>query len=567
MHPFAVFLKKHELWLMRRVRDYALARGYTRYTSTLEEAWRISIVGLTDSIAAGLAISEEPWELGPDEDFVADPVAAFGVLEAQKHRSRGVTLEMFMGLMKYYRQAYLDLIRMSPPFRPVCPEPWQSAGDKNWDEEMPARFIERVFDRIEIAFCAEWSRRETVNSAIDELQTTNRLITNEKNKFLTIFESLPTAVFLLDDQRRIIHMNLAAAQMINPAATAGSHYYSSPEERIPFPWLTDELSRFLENGEETEYEYLVEPAGGNEYRVLARFCPMQDISLNFPGTVVILRDITERKRAEEELKQVQSHMLQQEKMASIGQLAAGVAHEINNPIGFIASNLASLQRYLDRLVEFIAAEDRVAARADSLDAKQLENLRQKLKIDYITDDARQLIIESLDGADRVRRIVQDLKSFSRADRHENTLVNLNEALETTINIAWNEIKYVAGLSREFGEIPLVECISQQLNQVFLNLLVNAAQAMEAQGHITVRTWSDGNSVNVSVADTGKGISAEVLPRIFEPFFTTKEVGKGTGLGLSISYGIVKNHSGEITVQSEVGKGSTFTVSLPINRGK
>lgn len=565
MHPFAVFLKKHELWLMRRVRDYALARGYTRYTSTLEEAWRISIVGLTDSIIAALAISEEPWELGPEEDFVADPMAAFGVLEARKHRSRGVTLEMFMGLMKYYRQAYLDLVRMSPPFLPECPEPWHGAGGPDRNEELPARFIERVFDRIEIAFCAEWSRRETVNSAVDELQTTNRLITNEKNKFLTIFESLPTAVFLLDDHRRIIHMNLAGAQMINPAAAAGSHYYSSPEERIPFPWLADELSRFLENGKETEYEYMVELAGGNACQVLARFRPMQDISLNFPGTVVILRDITERKRAEEELKQVQSHMLQQEKMASIGQLAAGVAHEINNPIGFIASNLTSLQRYIDRLVEFIAAGDRGATPAGSPDAEPLDSLRQKLKIDYITADARQLIIESLDGADRVRRIVQDLKSFSRADRHENTLVNLNEALETTINIAWNEIKYVAGLSREFGEIPLVECFSQQLNQVFLNLLVNAAQAMEGQGHITVRTWSDGNSVFVSVADTGKGIPAGVLPRIFEPFFTTKEVGQGTGLGLSISYGIVKNHGGEIKVQSEVGKGSTFTVSLPIKR--
>ena len=158
--------------------------------------------------------------------------------------------------------------------------------------------------------------------------------------------------------------------------------------------------------------------------------------------------------------------------------------------------------------------------------------------------------------------MQDLKSFSRVERHENTLVNLNEALETTINIAWNEIKYVAGLSREFGAIPLVECFPQQLNQVFLNLLVNAAQAMEGQGHITVRTWSDGNSVFVAVADTGKGIPAEVLPRIFEPFFTTKEVGKGTGLGMNIAYNIIKKHGGDILVQSRVGVGTTFTIQLP-----
>ncbi|MBI5558116.1 MAG: PAS domain-containing protein [Deltaproteobacteria bacterium] len=565
MHPFAVFLKTHELWLMRRVRDYALERGYTRYTSTLEEAWRISIAGLTDSITAALAISEEPWELGPDDSFVSGPMAAFGVLEAQKHRSRGVTLEMFMGLMKYYRQAYLDLARMPAP--QPWPEQRRDEGESNWDKELLARFIERVFDRIEIAFCAEWSRRETVDSAVDELQATNRLITNEKNKFLTIFESLPTAVFLLDDNRRIVHMNLAGARMINPAATVGGHYYSSPEERIPFPWLAAALSRFQENGNDTEDEYLVELAGGKQCQVLARFRPMQDISLKFPGTIVILRDITERKRAEEELKLVQTHLIQQEKMASIGQLAAGVAHEINNPIGFIASNLSSLKTYIDRLAEFIVAGDQLAAQAGSPGCEQLRNLGKKLKIDFITDDARQLISESLDGADRVARIVVGLQSFSRADQSLSTLVNLNEALDATINIAGNEIKHVGTLNREFGEIPLVKCYPQQLNQVFLNLLINAAQAIGEQGHITVRTWCDDNRVFVSVSDSGKGIPAEVLPRIFEPFFTTKEVGKGTGLGLSLSYGIVKNHGGEIKVQSEAGKGSTFTVSIPVNPGK
>lgn len=152
MHPLAALLKERESWLMRRIRDYALGRDYTRYTSTLEEAWRVSVVGLTDSIAAALAISEEPWELGPDDNFITDPVAAFGVLEAQKHRSRGITLEMFMGLMKYYRQGYLDLVRLSFP-------PLQE--DALADSARYARFVERVFDRIEIAYCAEWSRSDT----------------------------------------------------------------------------------------------------------------------------------------------------------------------------------------------------------------------------------------------------------------------------------------------------------------------------------------------------------------------------------------------------------------------
>jgi len=206
----------------------------------------------------------------------------------------------------------------------------------------------------------------------------------------------------------------------------------------------------------------------------------------------------------------------------------------------------------------------VATCGESVEARHLHELRKRLKIEYIMDDARQLIEESQDGAERVRRIVQDLKSFSRVDQSVKGLINLNETLETTINIAWNEIKYVAALNREFGDIPEILCFPQQLNQVFLNLLVNAAHAMgENQGTIAVRTWSEKECVCVSVADTGCGIPDEIRHRIFEPFFTTKEVGKGTGLGLSISYEIIRKHGGEISVESEIGQGTTFIVRLPV----
>jgi len=290
------------------------------------------------------------------------------------------------------------------------------------------------------------------------------------------------------------------------------------------------------------------------------------------GHVVSINDTTELRattqeleKAYAELKEAQLQIFQQEKMASIGQLAAGVAHEINNPMGFISSNLGTLNKYIDRLAEFIAAGDKsLTTYADSEAADQINDLRKRLKIDYIMEDARQLIDESQDGAGRVRRIVQDLKSFSRVDQAECALINLNESLETTINIAWNEIKYVATLNREFGDIPEILCFPQQLNQVFLNLLVNAAHALgERQGTITIRTWGEGTDVLVSVTDTGCGIPEEIRKRIFEPFFTTKEVGKGTGLGLSISYEIIRKHGGEIQVESEVGSGTTFTVRLPV----
>ena len=270
------------------------------------------------------------------------------------------------------------------------------------------------------------------------------------------------------------------------------------------------------------------------------------------------------KKSEETLKLMQSQIVQQEKMASIGQLAAGVAHEINNPMGFITSNLTTLGKYTDRLDQYIVAlQKSLHSCASHPGMVEIDTLRQQLKVDFIIRDVRELLAESLDGAHRVRQIVQDLKSFSRVDQAECCRMNLNDMLVTTINIAWNELKYSATLERDFGDIPHISCHPQQLNQVFLNLLVNAAQSLERQGIITVRTWSDDSNVFVSVTDTGKGMPEHVRKCVFEPFFTTKEVGKGTGLGLSISADIIHKHGGEITVTSEVGAGSVFTVMLPV----
>jgi two-component system, NtrC family, sensor kinase len=301
--------------------------------------------------------------------------------------------------------------------------------------------------------------------------------------------------------------------------------------------------------------------------------PIKDKHDVLTGYVISLNDTTELRATTQELEttldelnSAQSQIYQQEKMASIGQLAAGVAHEINNPMGFITSNLGSLDKYVGRLSEFIGVVDQaMQGCCDEAQAGPVLEARKRLKIDRILDDAHQLIIESQDGAGRVRRIVQDLKSFSRVDQAETALIDLNEALETTINIAWNEIKYVATMNREFGDIPKVKCFPQQLNQVFLNLLVNAAHALgDTRGEITVRTEQEGDQVLVKISDTGCGMPEEVQRKIFDPFFTTKEVGKGTGLGLSISYDIIKKHGGSIEVESEVGRGTTFAVRLPVD---
>jgi len=279
------------------------------------------------------------------------------------------------------------------------------------------------------------------------------------------------------------------------------------------------------------------------------------------------RSRTELEQAFDDLKSTEAQMVQREKMASLGQLAAGMAHEINNPMGFIASNLLSLSRYAQKIVDYLV-EERTLLATDAVGEETtaaLEHLRKKMKIDYVLKDIVDLVEESLEGADRVKKIVQDLKSYSRKDGEERQSADLIQCLESTINVVWNEIKYKATVEKDYGEIPLTLCHPQALNQVFMNLLVNAAQAIEVQGTIRIRTWHEDETIFVSIADSGQGIAAENLSRLFEPFFTTKEVGKGTGLGLSVSYDIVKKHDGEIRVGSTPGQGSTFTVVIPVVR--
>jgi two-component system NtrC family sensor kinase len=293
--------------------------------------------------------------------------------------------------------------------------------------------------------------------------------------------------------------------------------------------------------------------------------PIHQIGEQFNNMMHVLEAKNmELENAYAELKETQAQILQREKMASIGQLAAGVAHEINNPMGFISSNLSTLGKYTNKLTEFINTQSEIIESLKSAEASgSLTELRKKLKLDYIFEDVHQLINESLDGAERVKKIVQNLKSFSRVDEADYKFADINECIESTLNIVWNELKYKATVTKEYGEVPQIRCYPQQINQVFMNLFINAVQAIEKQGEIKIKTWNGNGLVNISVSDTGSGIPEDKLNRIFEPFFTTKPVGHGTGLGLSITYDIVKKHKGEITVESEAGRGTTFTVKLPV----
>lgn len=947
MKPLRGIIECHEDWLINRILDYAKKRNYVKYTSVLAEAWRMSIAGLSAVLLQAMEKDVSPPELGPDDDYTADASASFGILEAQKHRSRGITISMFLGLMKYYRQSYLDLLSEAELSQSV--------------KEQYLLFIRRCFDRIELGFISEWCSQPS-NLALSDLQSANRAITNEKNLYLTLFENIPDPVIMFNAHLIPFTANKAAlSHFDNPAATGQAYSHQSPEQPLAFPeWvnalggqlspdaseasfervITNNLGSsyyevqlkrvedisgkfsgmlailkdvtrrheaeeglkkseaafrsifegsrdammLLDNGgffdcnkstldifrcptkEQFVTKHLAElspPQQPNErdsvaaakehieaaYREGIRFFEWQHRRLDgpeFPAEVLlsrfelngktvlqaVVRDITERKRTElslyesrealqqqheklgrmftmveigkrewektmdciddmviltdmqghvkrcnksfqgfvnkpydrllgsdcielliergievkeflsketeiyhkpgnrwfrisaypasgidgagvsgtvmtihditdvklmtqkleqtnaeieasrlslrhalnelsslirrveneqafnvrfanphlkkcyelkkcsktecpcygkdasrcwqiagthcgctiqgvfaqkygncvkcdvyktaasnpifeigeqfnnmmnilehknneletaySELKLSQAKILQQEKMASIGQLAAGVAHEINNPIGFVSSNLGTLDKYLSRLIEYAGILATVAGDLHDLaiDA-HLADERKRLKIDSIIDDARKLIVESRDGTHRVKTIVQNLKSFSRVDQQQALDADINECLETTLNIVWNELKYKVTVKKEYGVLPRTWCYPQQLNQVFMNLLMNAAQAIEKQGTIAIRTWATADSLYASIADTGCGITAANISRIFEPFFTTKEVGKGTGLGLSITYDIIKNHNGDITVESEVGKGTTFTVRVPI----
>lgn len=280
------------------------------------------------------------------------------------------------------------------------------------------------------------------------------------------------------------------------------------------------------------------------------------------------REKEEQRALIQKLEAANNQIIQSEKLASIGQLAAGVAHEINNPIGFVNSNLGTLKNYANDLLSLIDGLSAAVApmlKEQPIIQRQITELCNAADLPYLREDIGNLISESVEGTARVRRIVQDLRDFSRTGSASWEWADLHAGLESTLNVVWNEIKYKAEVLRELGTMPLVECRPSQINQVFMNLLVNAVQAIPERGHITLRSGCVDEQVWVAISDDGAGIPPEIQKRIFDPFFTTKPVGKGTGLGLSVSYGIIDKHGGRIELKSQPGAGSTFTIWLPIRQ--
>jgi two-component system, NtrC family, sensor kinase len=440
---------------------------------------------------------------------------------------------------------------------------WKSGGE---------RYVTYLIRDITARKLSEQALQEALEEAgrkREGLEKVFKLVESIKNEWERTVDCVGDMVFLVDGLGRVRRCNRTFKEFVNKPY----------EEVIGRNWgklLFDsriENCTFYRNGRELFHER------SGKWFVVKSYPFIDATSGRVPGEVITVHDSTELRgvtreleaknielaEAYTELKTIQTKVLQQEKMASIGQLAAGVAHEINNPMSFISSNLSTLDKYLSKLSGFIDSQSDLIKSLDASGtaAPKLNEKRRQLRLDYIVTDIKDLINESLEGAERVKGIVQDLKSFSRVEDTDYMMADINAGLESTIHIVWNEIKYKATLKKEYGDMPMVKCNPGQLNQVFMNLLVNAAHAIEKQGEINVKTWHADGDIFVSISDTGCGIPRDKLSRIFEPFFTTKEVGKGTGLGLSIAYEIAKKHGGRIMVDSTVGKGTTFTLQVPV----
>ena len=384
-----------------------------------------------------------------------------------------------------------------------------------------------------------------------------------------VLQNLNTALLVVDASARITSSNPPAEQILGESAAALA---DEPVSR----WFAEGggielIARTLRDGERFRaVESFVTRRDGTRVPIGISWAPVVDSTGERCGAVATFQDLTG-------LKQLQSQVVQTEKMASIGQLAAGVAHEINNPMGFIHANLFQMAEYVTDLRRVWTGVDALRKAVgqghtgEIRDAsQQLSTLIDEADVDFVLSDLSKAIRESQEGSERIRHIVQDLRDFSHHDTNERVLADVNQCLDSTASIVWPMMKHLVKLEKDYEVLPSVWGFPMQLKQVFMNLLVNAYQAIEEKvsesggmGTIQLVTRAVEGGVSIHVTDSGNGIAGDVLDRIFDPFFTTKKVGAGTGLGLSTSYSIVKRHGGRFEVSSEEGGGATFGLFLPM----
>lgn len=493
--------------LIKKVLAYAKRSSYTKYTSTLAEAWRISIQGLSDSLCQTIDhYGDHVPELDADEDYQRDPAAAFGILEAQRHRSRGVTLALFLGLMKYYRQSYLDVVA--------------EAGCPPAQRDYYLLYVTRFFDRVEIGFCSEWAGTAAEHQ-LDELRVTNVRMTNEKNKYLTIFESLSAPVLLVNPDLTIENANHAAMYAFYGLDRPGLAYYDESDRALTLEWLEGDIETFAgSNQREVHVKKQVETKLGlRHYDV--HFQKMLDVSDKYAGITVVFNDVTPFVEFEEIQKQ----------------FVSTVSHELRTPITAIDLSIRNLLRYQDRLAAAQRQEIiEVLSQSSAVLTTMIEDLLVLSRV-----DSHRIVLEreTFDFGGLVAQVVGELRPKQ-------------EARDIRVHTrAPPDVTYHGDLTR--------------LGQVIRILLDNAIKYSSPGSEVEVTITRGTNRLQLAVADHGRGIHADDLPNLFQRFFRSEDVWdvQGTGLGLAIAQELVELHGGTIDVSSTLGEGSTFVVSLPV----
>jgi len=424
-----------------------------------------------------------------------------------------------------------------------------------------------------------------------ERKRSAQMLRESRGKLNAILESLHDPLLMLDKDLGITWSNGASRKVFGDAREGCKCFQLFQRRETPCDPGACIVREAFADGKPHSYDVqVVDTEGQTRYFHCTATAALHDAEGHPTAVIAIARDITDSKaveivkmayarveKADRELREIQQQLAQSAKLASIGQIAAGVTHEMNTPVGFVASNFRTLETYVERIRSLLQAYDGLVGKIGTDDTGELrqavqsiQELRAGMRLDFILKDLASLFEDSREGLQRITDILQNLRDFARADRTGAlSAYDINDGLQATLTVARNELRYDVQVHTEFGDVPQVLCNPGQINQVFLNLLINAAQAIQSQtrpgkGSITIRTYPTAAHVVCEIEDDGPGIAAAHLPRIFDPFFTTKPPGKGTGLGLSVSYDIVVNkHHGQISVESKENRGAKFIVRLPL----
>ena len=465
-------------------------------------------------------------------------------------------------------------------------------------------YITKPFDPEELR--ASLTKCGRIVDLEERYRSLEHTLIESRNKLRIVFDSLQEEIVAVDTSLNIVSANRTFLQAMRDSfkEVIGTPLFGA--NSLCPSWKSGNLQNLVHKVFATQApRQILEKIAGHGQETAFKLIdglPVTDESGGVFQVVLVSKDITEDRRKTEkihnlndelqassdkirkknkelenalhQLRETQAQILQTEKMASIGQLAAGVAHEINNPTGYVSSNLKTLSKYQESINELIdhyqtlkgdllqASANNGSPRGVRGQLEKIDAIEQSINYDFLRSDIMALIGESREGTERIKKIVLDLKEFAHPGQKQKKPTDINRGLESTLNVVWNEFKHKARIVKDFGELPEISCYPQQLNQVFMNILLNAAQAIEQKGEIRIQTRQKNQHVEIMIQDDGHGIETENLSRVFDPFFTTKDVGEGTGLGMNIAYNIVKKHNGSIDVESRQGEGTTFTVKIP-----